>query len=247
MYTRRKKGSDRAFKLIVLVQLAVLAGMGGVWLRRHRSPENAAAMQTAQVRQNAPSAQDHPELLPVERPVGTAPIANTAPRREPSPQTRPPLPPLSQPSMIVEKGARRLHVLDQGRLVKTYVCAVGAAPGDKIREGDLRTPEGKFFVCVKNPTSRYTRALGLSYPNLDDARRGVRDGLITRSQYQHIAEELRFGRQPPWNTALGGEIMIHGQRGGSDRPTEGCIALEDADILELYPRIPTGTVVYIRP
>ncbi len=242
MYTRRKPGSDKAFWAIILIELAVLVGLGGVWLRRHREPAESEAIQTAQLRNEVP-VPDAPILEPVRR-VGQVDHRETPPRR---PLPRAELPVLRQPSIIVEKAKRRLHVLDQGKRVKTYVCAVGGSPGDKLHEGDLRTPEGRFFVCVKNATSRYTRALGLSYPEIEDARRGLQSGLITRAQYNHILSELEMGRRPPWDTALGGEIMIHGQRGGSDRPTEGCIALEDPDVLELFPRIPVGTPVYIRP
>jgi lipoprotein-anchoring transpeptidase ErfK/SrfK len=243
MYTRRKPRSDKTFWAVILIELAVLAGLGGIWLRRHREPTSGEAIQTAQLRSDAPVA-DAPIFEPVQRPVGRI---DAREREAVRPQPRPELPALRQPSIIVEKAKRRLHVLDQGKRVKSYVCAVGGSPGDKVREGDLRTPEGRFFVCVKNATSRYTRALGLSYPEVEDARRGLQSGLITRAQYDHILSELEMGRRPPWDTALGGEIMIHGQRGGSDRPTEGCIALEDPDVLELFSRIPVGTPVYIRP
>ena len=115
-----------------------------------------------------------------------------------------------------------------------------------MREGDGRTPEGEFYVCVKNTASKYTRALGLSYPNRSDAIRGLRQGLISQRDFDRIDYTIRKRLQPPWNTPLGGEIMIHGDRRGG-RTTQGCIALEDRDILEIFPRIPVGTRVVIRP
>lgn len=157
-----------------------------------------------------------------------------------------PLPRLRRPQVVVEKSAHRLTVYDGARPVRSYRAAVGSGKGDKVREGDRCTPEGEFIICVKNPKSRFTQALGLSYPNIEDARRGLRDGLITRRQHDAIVLAVRQGRRPPWKTPLGGEIMIHG--GGAGRNwTDGCIALEDADILELYRALPVGTPVTILP
>jgi murein L,D-transpeptidase YafK len=130
--------------------------------------------------------------------------------------------------------------------VKQYPVSTGRDAGDKQREGDYRTPEGEFYVCVKNASSKYTRALGLSYPGVSDAQRGLREGLITQREHDRIVYAIRNRHQPPWKTPLGGEIMIHGDRRGG-RTTQGCIALEDRDILELFPKIPLGTRVIIRP
>lgn len=154
--------------------------------------------------------------------------------------------PWRQPWILVEKSRQRLTVFDGQRVVRQYPASTGREPGDKQREGDYRTPEGEFYVCVKNAASKYTRALGLSYPSREDARRGLREGLITREEHDRILYAIDNRRQPPWDTALGGEIMIHGDRRGG-RTTQGCIALEDRDILELFPRIPPGTRVVIRP
>lgn len=156
------------------------------------------------------------------------------------------LAPLSQPSILVEKSAGRLTLMDAGKVVKVYPAITGAGAGDKVREGDRRTPEGRFYVCYKNPESLYTLSLGLSYPNEEDADRGLRDGLITQEQHDAIVGALAAGAQPPWDTPLGGEIMIHGcknDRGG----TAGCVAVSDDDIRELYPALPLGTPVTIMP
>ena len=154
---------------------------------------------------------------------------------------------LVKPTILIEKSKLRLTVFNRnGQIVKRYRAAIGANTGDKLREGDFRTPDGEFYVCVKNPQSKYVLALGLSYPNISDAKRGYRGGLISKSQYDKIVYAIRKNQQPPWNTPLGGEIMIHGRRNGG-RDTEGCIALEDKDIRELYPQIPVGTRVLIKP
>ena len=99
---------------------------------------------------------------------------------------------------------------------------------------------------MKNPDSKYHLSLGLSYPNAEDADRGLSDKLISKREHRAIVEAIRRYRQPPWNTELGGEIMVHG--GGTARDwTKGCIALSNADIEELYPLMPLGTEVEIRP
>jgi murein L,D-transpeptidase YafK len=118
--------------------------------------------------------------------------------------------------------------------------------GHKLTHGDGRTPEGQYYICVKNPNSKYYLSLGLSYPNIEDAQRGLRAGLISTEQYQKIAQAITDGETPPWDTPLGGEIFIHG-RGSASNWTRGCIALDDKDIRELYDAVAIGTPVLIQP
>jgi murein L,D-transpeptidase YafK len=163
-----------------------------------------------------------------------------------SSQSQPPLKlPLVNPKIVVEKAARRLSLYSDGRVVRTYKIALGTNPvDDKIRQGDRATPEGDFYVCVKNARSNFYLSLGLSYPNLEDAERGLRDKLITRAQRDAIARAIKNRRRPPWDTALGGEIFIHG--GGTDGDwTFGCVALANPDIKELFDAVPMGTSVRI--
>jgi len=157
-----------------------------------------------------------------------------------------PLPPLNSPRLVVQKSAHMLLLFDGTRRVRRYRAAVGQGRGDKSREGDQCTPEGDFYVCVKNPQSKYVLSLGLSYPNAEHAARGLRDGLITKAQHDEIVDAIRHRRRPNWCTPLGGEIMIHGCGAGRDW-TLGCIALDNAAINELYPAIPLGTPVTILP
>lgn len=162
----------------------------------------------------------------------------------------PPLGTLSEPWVLVEKVGRRLTVFDGRRPVKRYRVDVGRVAGDKQREGDMKTPEGTFTICVHNRQSKFTRSLGLSYPNIEDARRGLRDGLISRQEHDRIVEAIRTKRRPPWNTALGGEIMIHGNSRNvpGKEWTAGCVGLIDNDhIRELFAALPIGTRVVIRP
>ncbi len=157
-----------------------------------------------------------------------------------------PLPPLQRPRVRIEKSARRLLVFDGDRIAKTYRAASGSADGDKAREGDRRTPEGSFYICMKNPQSKYLLSLGLSYPNIEDAERGLADALIDRGQYERIISAIGRKAQPPWYTPLGGEIMIHGH-GAATNWTAGCVALSNDDITELYRALPVGTPVEIVP
>jgi murein L,D-transpeptidase YafK len=155
--------------------------------------------------------------------------------------------PLSEPRVVVEKGARRLRLYAGGKQVRVRRVALGFEPsGDKVRQGDGRTPEGEFRVCMKNERSNFYLSLGLTYPNAEDAERGLRDRIITRAQHGNIVSALDAGRCPPWNTALGGEIFIHG--GGTARDwTFGCVALENPEIKELFDALPAGTPVRITP
>ena len=107
-------------------------------------------------------------------------------------------------------------------------------------------PEGEFYIFTKNPRSAFHLSLGVSYPNVEDAERGLRDGLITRAQRDRIVRAIRNKSTPPQNTPLGGDIYIHGNGARSDW-TWGCVALENEDIEELYRVIDTGTLVTIKP
>jgi murein L,D-transpeptidase YafK len=155
--------------------------------------------------------------------------------------------PLVNPKIVVSKSARRLELYSGGRVVRVYRVVLGGdAVNDKEREGDLRTPEGDFRVVVKNEKSQFHLSLGLSYPNREDAERGLRAGLITRADYDRIVGAIRRGRTPPWDTPLGGEIYIHGGGTSSDW-TAGCVALDNSDIQELFDAVPVGTPVRIEP
>ncbi len=142
----------------------------------------------------------------------------------------------------IRKGERVL--LWRGR---TYRIALGTSPeGHKEREGDGKTPEGEYFVCTKNEKSKFHRSLGLSYPNAEDAHRALDTGRISQTEYSAILSAQAENRRPPWDTPLGGFIMIHG--GGTDGDwTKGCIALEDADMDILFAEVPMGTAVRILP
>ncbi len=154
--------------------------------------------------------------------------------------------PLVNPRIVVTKSRRMLQLYSNGTVVRTYRVGLGLSPvEDKIRAGDRRTPEGDFYICLKNSYSQFYLSLELSYPNQKHAERGLREGLISRAQYEQIAGAIKRKRQPPQNTRLGGEIFIHGNGSQSDW-TWGCVALDDKDIRELFDSVPVGTPVTIQ-
>ena len=154
---------------------------------------------------------------------------------------------LAAPRIEVFKAKRELRLYDGSQLFKTYRVALGHNPiPAKERQGDRATPEGSYFICYKNPQSKFHLSLAINYPNAADAKRGLKDGLISRDEYDAIMQAAANGAIPPWNTKLGGEIFVHGH-GSSPDWTLGCIALENSDIEELYRLVPVGTAIVIYP
>jgi len=155
--------------------------------------------------------------------------------------------PLKNPLIVVIKSKRRLELYSDGALVRTYKVGLGLNPiPDKIRQGDHATPEGDFYVFTKNDKSAFYLSLGISYPNIEDAERGLREKIITRAQRDAIVRASKRKTTPPQNTRLGGDIYIHGNGAGSDW-TWGCVALENDEMKELFDAVAVGTKVTIKP
>ncbi len=152
---------------------------------------------------------------------------------------------LKDPRLVIRKSARMLEVYNGPKLVRSFPVALGFSPElDKELEGDGRTPEGEFYVFTKNPKSRFHLSLGLSYPAPDDARRGLAAGLITPVEHTAILRSAEEKGMPPQKTGLGGEIYIHGGGTANDW-TDGCIALNNDEMTELFEAVPVGTRVKI--
>jgi len=152
-----------------------------------------------------------------------------------------------QSRILIDKSERRLTLYEGETIVRTYRIGLGTKPvPDKVKQGDRATPEGEFTVLIKNPRSDYTLSLGLNYPTVEDAARGLAYDLISQAEHDAIVDAHRRGVMPPQNTALGGDIYIHGGGSGKDW-TWGCVALDDDDIRALYAAVREGTVVSIRP
>ena len=172
-----------------------------------------------------------------ERPVASGPGPSSPPSAiEPPTYASRSIPrearaPLVADYLIVDKSERLLIAYSGGRPIRAYRgLQFGDAPsGHKRFEGDERTPEGVYYIDRRNPRSRFHLSLGISYPNRADR-----------------AYAARYGR------SAGGDIFIHGQPTG--RPgrmrgdwTDGCIALSNAEIEELWRLVPDGTPIEIRP
>ena len=137
-------------------------------------------------------------------------------------------------SIVVHKAAHTMVLFHGKKALRTYKVALGTVPaGPKRVEGDHRTPEGIYHIDAKNPKSRFHLALHLSYPDRADVERA-----------------RRLGMRP------GGAIMIHGLApsfaylGALHRQTDwtdGCIAVTNAEIEEIWRMVPVGTKVEITP
>jgi murein L,D-transpeptidase YafK len=140
----------------------------------------------------------------------------------------------SADSMVLDKSDRRLTLYYRGAAVKKYEVALGRNPvGPKLRRGDGRTPEGMYYIEGRNPASKYHLALRVSYPAATDLQRAAKMGVTT-----------------------GGDIMIHGLPpafatvGALHRQqdwTEGCVAVTNEEIEEIWRSVPNGAWIQIKP
>ncbi|MBN1904576.1 MAG: DUF1287 domain-containing protein [Deltaproteobacteria bacterium] len=150
----------------------------------------------------------------------------------------------------IYKEERLLTVMKGEAPLKSFRVALSPSNPykDKVRQGDSGTPEGRFYICemLDNPArERYgARSMRLSYPNIEDARRGLTEKLIDYDTYRTILKDIQVGKMPQQNSALGGSIRIHGG-GNSNDWTLGCVALDDKDIIELFGMTSVGTRVEI--
>lgn len=187
--------------------------------------------------------------IKIVKPNSCPPLESPSTERGPYTQVKldTPASAVCQPRLYVIKGERRLLVVDNDVLVRDYRIGLGPRTfGDKFFQGDGRTPEGEFFICVKNPNSRFHKSLGLSYPAPHHAERALLTGDINLEEYRHIVDANSHKSRPPWNTALGGEIFIHGG-GAQEDWTQGCVAVYDRAMDELFSIVPVGTPVQILP
>jgi murein L,D-transpeptidase YafK len=136
--------------------------------------------------------------------------------------------------VLVEKSERKLHLLRNGIPFRTFEIALGPAPeGDKVQEGDQRTPEGYYMLDARNPDSDYFLSIRISYPNAKDR-----------------AEARNIGVDP------GGQIMIHGQPNAPtfsqayyqrEDWTNGCIAVSNSDMIDIWLMTPDTVPIEIVP
>ena len=133
--------------------------------------------------------------------------------------------------VLVDKSSRKMHLIQNHRIMKTYKIGLGANPkGHKKYEGDKRTPEGRYTLDFINESSRFYRSMRINYPNQQD-----------------IAQAKRAGLNP------GGQIMIHGQKNGRSPYrykntdwTNGCIAITNKEMDEFLYFVKIGTPIDIQ-
>ena len=136
--------------------------------------------------------------------------------------------------VVIEKAARKLHLFKDGEAFRTFDIALGIRPeGDKQREGDFKTPEGTYYLDSRKQDSDYFLAIHISYPDEED-----------------ILEARRLGVDP------GGSIMIHGQPNvptpsevyyRTQDWTNGCIAVSNSDMIDIWLMTGDFTPIEIRP
>lgn len=136
--------------------------------------------------------------------------------------------------VVVRKAERKLYLMRGEQVLRAFDVALGLSPkGHKEREGDFRTPEGNYRLSGRNPNSEFFLAIQVSYPDPDDMRRAATAGV------------------PP-----GGAIMIHGQPNRPNRPleyyrtqdwTNGCIAVSNSDMVDIWLMTPDNTPIQILP
>lgn len=155
-------------------------------------------------------------------------------------------------AMIIDKSEYSLDLYKDGLLIKSYNVELGRNPtDDKIQEGDGCTPEGKFYVAQKVPNSSFHKAFLLSYPNIEDAKRGLETELINQKEYSQIVNAINNKELPSQYTELGSWIEIHGSGSGKKGNnngynwTLGCISLSNENIDELYKIIKKKTPITV--
>lgn len=134
--------------------------------------------------------------------------------------------------VLVDKSDRKMWLISGNRAIKEYDIGLGNEPiGDKMFEGDGKTPEGDFIIDRRNPNSEYHLSIGINYPRPQD-----------------VAEAAVFGM------SAGSDIFIHGRGpegnakvGGNWDWTAGCITVSDDEIEDVYAMVRDGTPVQIRP
>lgn len=220
--------------LFVVTCALLLAGCGGVQEALSQPTASPAAVQTT-MKESVPALSVAPDDATVTTPQPTPTLFEKK------------VDDVQAPSIRIHKEQRTLELYDGDELMARIRVALGHKPvGRKEKEGDKKTPEGQYFICLRNANSKYHLSLGISYPNAADAEAGLDAGLITEAQYNSIVRAQEGGERPSWSTALGGEIMIHG--GGTDSDwTAGCIAVRDEDMDYLWQCAPLGTPVEILP
>jgi murein L,D-transpeptidase YafK len=135
--------------------------------------------------------------------------------------------------IVVVKSSHTLMLLARGRVLKEYRVALGRANGAKDHMGDHRTPEGEYVIDQKNAKSRFHLALHISYPNAGDSKRAKAEGLDPGNAIMLHGVQNGFG----WLGQLQHDVDW----------TDGCIAVTNSEIEEIWRLVPEGTPIEIKP
>ncbi|NJK93929.1 MAG: L,D-transpeptidase family protein [Bacteroidales bacterium] len=163
--------------------------------------------------------------------------------------------------IIADKSDYKLYYYKQGCILKEYEIALSQNPlGHKEREGDLKMPEGEYYICEKQKGPFYGSfgeflgpcLLRISYPNIFDAVSGFKNGLINEDERDKILKANQSLSIPPKNSLLGGGIVIHGWKGdwtanGRQNLTWGCISMHNHELVDFYNLVKIGTKIIIIP
>jgi len=157
--------------------------------------------------------------------------------------------------VLVSRSAHTLSVKQGDVTLSTFKVAFGSGGKKaKLKEGDHTTPKGTYLINKIRDSENFHLFMLLNYPNMDDAKRALKEGLISRTQYRAILLAQIEGRLPPQNTALGGSIGIHGIGVETKDKleihrladwTKGCIAMRNDEVEALSRYITQGTKVII--
>ena len=164
------------------------------------------------------------------------------------------IPDQTRPWVLVDTNTKTLKVMIGDNTLEIFdnVAFGSSGVGIKNYRGDHKTPVGVFRVGWVNERSRFNYFIGLDYPNLEYADRAYRQRRIDDSTYYAIRGALEKGYTPPQDTSLGGSIGIHGLGAGDPRVhtdfnwTDGCVALDNQQIMRLAQWVEIGTRVVIR-
>ena len=163
--------------------------------------------------------------------------------------------PIDNIELVVSRSAHPLSVKQGDVTLNTFKVAFGSGgKKGKLKEGDHTTPKGTYLINKIRDSENFHLFMLLNYPNMDDAKRALKNHLISRKQYRAIFLAQIEGRLPPQNTALGGSIGIHGI--GIETKdkleihryadwTKGCIAMRNDEVEALRRYISQGTKVTI--
>lgn len=153
----------------------------------------------------------------------------------------------------VDSAKREMRVLRDGAVVATFDhVSVGRwGVSEEKRRGDGKSPLGQYRIAWVNATGQFGPFMGVDYPSLARAEKGLAAGEISQAEFDAIRDAHAAGRVPPQNTKLGGQIGIHGL-GRADPGihrdlnwTKGCIALTNAQMSRLRRLVSKGTLVRI--